>query len=110
MENCKKKIKEIIEFEKIIFSKFCDIIKVQGRLYTWKLLYIEYRTEGVIVTGKCFEDANGQELEIYFSIEDLEKTDNEWTKHVLEIKRNKEEHDKKIQRRIDGKNVKKVSK
>jgi hypothetical protein len=86
MENCLEKIKEIRAFEEFVFSKFCDIIKALGRLYTWKLLYIEYRIEGVIVTGKCFEDANGQELEMYFSIEDLEKNEDEWTKHVLEIR------------------------
>ena len=102
MENCLEKIKEIKEFEEFLFSRYCDVIKAQGRLHNWSLLYVEYSDSGVFVTGKCFKDANASQVELYFGIEHLEKNDEEWAKHVLEIKRNKEERDKKIQREIEA--------
>jgi hypothetical protein len=94
MENSLKFIKEIRAFEKNVFSKFCDIVKIKENSYTWKLLYIEYRIEGVFVTGKCFEDGNGSQLEMFFSIEDLEKNENEWNLHLIEIKKWRDEQNR----------------
>lgn len=105
MENCLEKIKEIQEFEEFLFSRYCDVMKAQGRLHNWSnfsLLYVKYADSGVFVTGKCFKDANATQIELYFGVEHLEKNDEEWSKHVLEIKRNKEERDKKIQREIEA--------
>jgi hypothetical protein len=94
MENSLKFIKEVRTFEKNVFSKFCDILKIKENSYNWKLLYIEYRIEGVFVTGKCFEDGNGSQLEMFFSIEDLEKNENEWNLHLIEIKKWRDEQNR----------------